>query len=626
MNAALSGVERNRMGSRVTAYTYDGRSNLSVVTSSDGRTTHYEHHLLDRIIRITYQDGRSTRTQYDANGNATKVTVPSFAEHNMVYTGINQVQSETRPVQETTQYSYNRDRQLTQISLPSGEAIDYVYQQGKLVRTELPEGNIHYRYQQGDQLYEVQHGSEFASYSYDGTLLTQLNYQGQLNTNIAFGYNNDFRVSNISYAGSNTNLNYDGDGFLTGINGYTIAHAPDHGLPQSVTRGQWNKTWQWNAYGEATAVDYRHGSQQRYGYELAYNATGQIISKVEHLPDGNSQTYNYTYDNRYRLTEVRRNGQLTEAYGYDANGNRTLHTSIEIGITNQAATYTQGDQLHSHGNTTYLYDANGRLSSKLTADEDGLALTTFVYSSRGQLLQVDTPEQAISYRHNALGNRVAKLVDGVVTEQYLWQDLTTLLATYDGVRNLKQRFEYTLGHTPTSFTQNGERYFIQSDHLGSPKVITDNSGNVVKAIDYDSYGNITQDSNPDFEIPFGFAGGLKDDDTGLIRFGFRDYDPQTGRWTARDPIGFAGGDTNLYGYVLGSPVNYIDPKGLEAWVIATPSGNGFTFYAHGSNYQGVIQGSFNQNTLNYNQLRPGTYSVSPRPRLPDSREPLKNSA
>ena len=72
------------------------------------------------------------------------------------------------------------------------------------------------------------------------------------------------------------------------------------------------------------------------------------------------------------------------------------------------------------------------------------------------------------------------------------------------------------------------------------------------------------DSNPDFTIPFGFAGGLQDSDTGLIRFGYRDYDPATGRWTARDPIGFAGGDTNLYGYVLGDPVNFYDPDGLFA--------------------------------------------------------------
>ena len=86
---------------------------------------------------------------------------------------------------------------------------------------------------------------------------------------------------------------------------------------------------------------------------------------------------------------------------------------------------------------------------------------------------------------------------------------------------------------------------------------------MVKSIDYDSFGNIIADTNEAFKIPFGFAGGLHDRDTGLVRFGFRDYDPDVGRWTAKDSIGFAGGDTDLYGYCINDPINLIDPLGLE---------------------------------------------------------------
>jgi len=75
------------------------------------------------------------------------------------------------------------------------------------------------------------------------------------------------------------------------------------------------------------------------------------------------------------------------------------------------------------------------------------------------------------------------------------------------------------------------------------------------------------DTNPGFQ-PFGFAGGLYDPQTGLVRFGVRDYDPETGRWTAKDPIGFDGGDTNLYGYVVNDPVNLFDPLGTD-WVDTT---------------------------------------------------------
>ena len=88
------------------------------------------------------------------------------------------------------------------------------------------------------------------------------------------------------------------------------------------------------------------------------------------------------------------------------------------------------------------------------------------------------------------------------------------------------------------------------------------SGAVVQRLDYDSYGNVILDSNPGFQ-PFGFAGGMYDHLTGLVRFGYRDYDTQTGRWTAKDPIGFGGADTNLYRYVNNEPVNLRDNSGTE---------------------------------------------------------------
>lgn len=84
---------------------------------------------------------------------------------------------------------------------------------------------------------------------------------------------------------------------------------------------------------------------------------------------------------------------------------------------------------------------------------------------------------------------------------------------------------------------------------------------VEQRLDYDEFGNVSFDSNPGFQ-PFGFAGGLYDRDTKLVRFGARDYDAETGRWTAKDPIKFIGGDTNLYGYVFNDPVNWVDPSGL----------------------------------------------------------------
>ena len=64
----------------------------------------------------------------------------------------------------------------------------------------------------------------------------------------------------------------------------------------------------------------------------------------------------------------------------------------------------------------------------------------------------------------------------------------------------------------------------------------------------------------DFQ-PFGFAGGLYEEATGLQRFGVRDYDAERGRWTSKDPVLFSGKDTNIYGYVLGDPINTTDSSG-----------------------------------------------------------------
>jgi RHS repeat-associated protein len=86
------------------------------------------------------------------------------------------------------------------------------------------------------------------------------------------------------------------------------------------------------------------------------------------------------------------------------------------------------------------------------------------------------------------------------------------------------------------------------------------------------FGVVMNDTNPGFQ-PFGFAGGLYDKDTGLVRFGARDYDAQTGRWTAKDPILFAGEDTNLYGYVLNDPVNFADANGTFGHGLAIGAGD-----------------------------------------------------
>ena len=260
-----------------------------------------------------------------------------------------------------------------------------------------------------------------------------------------------------------------------------------------------------------------------------------------------------------RLETVTKDSVLVESYGYDPNGTRTSEINTLRGITGRSLSYSDEDHLLTAGAVTYAYDLDGFLSSKT----DGSDMTTYDYSSRGELLEVQLPDgRILSYEHDPLGRRIVKRIDGTIVAKYLWQGLTKLLAIYDDSDNLIQRFEYADGRMPVAMTQAGITYYLAYDPVGTIRVVTDASGNTVKRMDYDAFGNIITDTHSALTIPFGFAGGLRDPDTGLVRFGYRDYDPDTGRWTAKDPIFFAGGDTNLYGYVLNDPVNLIDPLGL----------------------------------------------------------------
>ena len=146
---------------------------------------------------------------------------------------------------------------------------------------------------------------------------------------------------------------------------------------------------------------------------------------------------------------------------------------------------------------------------------------------------------------------------------FLYQNQLNPVAELDGSESVVSRFVYaSKGNVPDYMVKGGVMYRVISDQLGSPRLVVNAStGAVVQRLDYDEFGQVITDTNPGFQ-PFGFAGGLYDRDTKLVRFGARDYDAETGRWTVKDPIRFAGGDTNLYGYVLGDPVNFIDPLGL----------------------------------------------------------------
>jgi len=163
---------------------------------------------------------------------------------------------------------------------------------------------------------------------------------------------------------------------------------------------------------------------------------------------------------------------------------------------------------------------------------------------------------SIEYIIDASNRRIGKKVNGALVHGFIYKNQLEPVAELDGAGNVVARFVYaSKGHVPDYMIKGGVTYRIISDHLGSVRLVVNASeGTIAQRIDYDEFGNITQDTNPGFQ-PFAFAGGIYDQHTKLTRFGAKDYDAFTGRWTSKDPIGFAGGDVNLYGYVMNDSVN-----------------------------------------------------------------------
>lgn len=547
-------------GEREAIFAYDGRGNLSSRTDPENRNTRYDHDAMGRVTKMFRSDGSTIGFTYDKNGNLTSLVNPAGIIHHFLYDRVDGNDAYETPISGSYNYFYDRDRRLTGIHFPSGKEIRGTYSKGNLVRIETPDGSTDIGYNAcGTKMNALVRGGEELTRTHDGILLTSETSKGTMNQSVRYGYDSDFRVNTLAYAGGTAHYAWDGDGLLTGAGDFTVSRNRENGLPESVSDGTWNLNRVFNGYGEVERETVVVNQKTVSDVAFTRDRTGRITEKSE-TAGGVIRRYAYAYDGLGRLVEVIRDGEVVETYRYDVTGTRVHEDNVLRGISGRVMRYSAEEHLLTAGDTAYRYDLDGFLLRKTDAAGD----TDYYYTRLGELEKAAFHDgKTVAYLHDPLGRRIAKKVNGAVVEKYLWQGLTRLLAVYDGEDRLLQRFDYADGRMPAAMTMDGRTWYLCFDQAGTLRAVADDGGNVVKRIDCDAFGNIIGDTNPSFWVPFGFAGGLHDRDTGLVRFGFRDYDPDTGRWTAKDPIGFAGGDVDLYGYVLNDPVNKIDPDGLD---------------------------------------------------------------
>ncbi|CAB5154507.1 odd Oz/ten-m homolog 4 [Olavius algarvensis associated proteobacterium Delta 3] len=583
------------VGSREMTYSYDSDGFLASTTNPENFTTLFSYDDAGRLTLVERPDGGAVAFSYDLNGNMTVLTTPKPIDHEFGFNNVNRQSDYLTPESGNYSFTYDRDRRPLETIFPSGQMIENTYENGRLVATETPEGPIAVTYYScGNKVQSITKGAETISFGYDGRFLTSEVFSGTLGQSLGYVYNNDFRLTQMTYGGGTTAYSYDNDGLLTGAGSFTIARRPDNGLPQSVTGGTYQSSRTFNGYAEIESESTSVNGTGLVAYNMVRDVNGRITRKTETI-NGTSAVFDYAYDEVGRLLTVEKEGIVVEEYRYDLNGTRTYERNTLRGISGRDYEYNDDDHLLTAGGVSYQYDLDGFLTSRA----EGSDITLYDYSSRGELLSVDLPDgRNIRYLHDPLGRRVAKLVNDAIVEKYLWRGLTRLLAVYDASNNLMMRFEYVDGRMPVAMTMGTTTYYLAYDQVGSLKAVSDANGNVLKTIDYDSFGNILSEIEYDaagniimgstlvYPVPFGFAGGLHDRDTHLVRFGYRDYDPDTGRWTAKDPIFFAGGDTDLYGYVFNDPISSIDPLGLfnptKGFVALTNAANAGRLYASGT--------------------------------------------
>lgn len=588
---ALGHIQNVAAGSGTTArptqYSYytsgPSQGYLQSTTDALNRTVGYQYDDAGRISLETLPDGQQIQFGYDANGNLTSLTPPSRPAHSFDYDGIDEMQDYTPPAvtgvtNSATHYTYNLDRQLTEVTRPDGQQINLGYDTGgRLSIVTLPTGSYTYAYTPKGQVQSITAPStEALSYTWDGLLNTGEAWSGPVTGSITRTFDNNFHVIGIGVNGSSVSYAYDNDGLITAAGAEILKRDTTDGLITGTTLGTIVTAETYDSFGEPLTDATNGGTAALYSVSYTRDNLGRITGKAETI-NGASHNYAYGYDQQGRLDAVTQDG-VQISYGYDANGNRIAVNGATI------ATYDDQDRLLAYGANSYSYTANGELQTKT----DGSGTTNYTFDVLGNLLEAKLPNGTdIRYLIDGKKRRIGKEINGNLVQGFLYQNQLSPVAELDGSGNVLQRYVYgTHANVPDYIIQGSNTYRVITDQTGSPRLIVDTTtGNVAEEIDYDAWGNVVNDTNPGFQ-PFGFAGGLYDPDTKLVRFGARDYDPQTGRWGQKDPLLFTGGDTNLYGYVLNDPINCVDPLGLwrfgdnlPDWLVNTSAGfgDGITF-------------------------------------------------
>jgi RHS repeat-associated protein len=297
---------------------------------------------------------------------------------------------------------------------------------------------------------------------------------------------------------------------------------------------------------------------------LASNITYLPFGGITGLTYGNGLTLTQGYDNQYRISSIAAGSILNLTFGYDPNGNIISVLDVvnppggEVLEAPGTYSYQQATNKLTHIDGTPIfdfgYDANGNIISANNR--------AFIYDLSNQLVRVEDNGTTIAqYVYNGIGQRTKKNAQGSV-RIFLYNHLGYLISETTDTGQILVEYVY-LGNKLLALIQGEQVYYFHNDHLGTPQVLTDDSGSIAWKATYTPFGK-AQVVIETVTNPFRLPGQFYDGETGLHYNYFRYYNPQTGRYITPDPIGLEGG-INLFAYVDANPLRWIDPFGLVTW-------------------------------------------------------------
>jgi RHS repeat-associated protein len=408
---------------------------------------------------------------------------------------------------------------------------------------------------------------DYAEYIYDewNRLITEERHISQTAYTISYQYDVTSRVTKLTYP-DDMQILYSYDDlnriteikrYIDGINDEILLENVQYNTENLLTQFDYGNTlratFSYDSRDKISTLDVINGATPYLDLDYTYDSNSNITQIVnawrDTTSDWHTQTESYKYDGLDRLTTA--SCQLwSHTYSYDKTGNRTAKDGITYTVNAVNEVTALSD------NTFFTYDANGNRIQK----SKGTDTWVYTYDYANNLTEVAKNSVGLGeYIYDGDGKRL-QAVENSVTTIYIYSGVNILYK-----ENTNGIATYVYGPTGqiakrTTISQQSDTFYYHTDHLGSTRLVTDESHSIVSDVIYQPFGEPTTTG----EEPYLYT-GKEIDATGLYYYGARYYDPDLGRFMTRDPL--AGKKAipqslNRYTYCANNPITLVDPEGL----------------------------------------------------------------